>query len=145
MDSCVCSEGIRFLEAAESPRAQSRDEVLGSTGEGLLGLTKRSVQRAGRGLPPGDEIARAAKRRHVDAASIVGPPHPEAAVLTAEAQEPAEDGAVDLVLAEPFCGERRLVGQLVTRLTVTPVIAQRRLRIAADRRCRLERAGFAPT
>src|SRR6266568_4114737 len=34
MDSCICSEGIRFLEAAQSPRAQSRDEVLGGTGEG---------------------------------------------------------------------------------------------------------------
>ena len=36
MDSCICSEGIRFLEAAQSPRAQSRDEVLGGTGEGLF-------------------------------------------------------------------------------------------------------------
>jgi len=38
MDSCICSEGIRFLEAAQSPRAQSRDEVLSGTGEGLSGL-----------------------------------------------------------------------------------------------------------
>src|SRR6266508_195228 len=28
VDSCVCSEGIRVLEAAQSPRAQSRDELL---------------------------------------------------------------------------------------------------------------------
>jgi len=39
MDSCICSEGIRFLEAAQSPRAQSRDEVLGGTGEGLSGFS----------------------------------------------------------------------------------------------------------
>ena len=38
MDSCICSEGIRFLEAAQSPRAQSRDELLSGTGEGLSGL-----------------------------------------------------------------------------------------------------------
>jgi len=38
MDSCICSEGIRFLEAAQSPRAQSRDEVLGGTGGDLSGL-----------------------------------------------------------------------------------------------------------
>jgi hypothetical protein len=38
MDSCICSEGIRFLEAAQSPRAESRDEVLSGTGEVLSGL-----------------------------------------------------------------------------------------------------------
>src|SRR6266508_1627219 len=38
MDSCICSEGIRFLEAAQSPRAQSpraqsRDEARTSDGD----------------------------------------------------------------------------------------------------------------
>src|SRR6266540_1887622 len=33
MDSCIRSEGIRFLEAAQSPRAQSRDEARTSDGD----------------------------------------------------------------------------------------------------------------
>jgi DNA-binding NarL/FixJ family response regulator len=41
MDSCICSEGIRFLEAAQSPPgAQSRDEVSAA-------LARAAVDRAG--------------------------------------------------------------------------------------------------
>src|SRR6266566_8974702 len=63
MDSCICSEGIRFLEAAQSPRAQSRDEVLGGTGEGYpvsVRPPQHDRQRADRVLPAGSAPMRGA-------------------------------------------------------------------------------------